>query len=723
MGLGTKKDKSQAINRTRTKIIFFIGSIIIVLLIIILIDYWKSNSEIYRAIQSILYILTLFMAGFLFFFAVRFFKGIDLINHNAYLMAKGQLNISDIMLDKAKGLETLCIAFNDMKTNLLTFTELTKTNIVIISDAVDEVTKSIDNSLKGNEQIAASMEDLAEKSHQQLKNAKETLDSISIVDERVNSIEKSLANIEKMVKEVVDSTTKGNENLDEYHHQMNVITNNLSSTSGSIDQLNGELEEVNSLGELITEIAEQLKMLALNASIESARAGESGIGFSVVASEMNKLSDETSKSIKKINVLLNTVLTSSENVKNSIANCIENYNLSKDLFSRVKESFYTIKKSTDILSEDINKVYSESGIISSNTHEIKDMSEYFLNVSDKISQASTEVAAVTQEEVANIEVVSKNILSLNDMLYEIERLVGRFKTSVTPVEKISEKRLKIVFLSPLDNDFWVKVRQGVMYAKKELSMKNAEVEYVGFYEDTWPQIVKSFREFLDKEVDGFVLPGFNEEIVPLIDRASQKNIPVMIFNCDLSGSSKQLAYFGPDIKEGGVLVAEYMFKALNGAGNVAIIRGGLDLVVNKIRVEKIKECIAKKSKINLVEEIEVEENFEEILYEATKKMLQKNPDINGIFVIAGGVVGAAKAIKELNMVGKTRIVCFDFNKEMSEFMKEDIIYAAIGQDPFGQGHDPVVYLYNYLVTNEKPESKVIWTRTDIVDKNNVDDLI
>ena len=63
-------------------------------------------------------------------------------------MAKGELNISDIILDKAKGLETLCIAFNDMKTNLLTFTELTKTNIVIISDAVDEVTKSVDNSLK-----------------------------------------------------------------------------------------------------------------------------------------------------------------------------------------------------------------------------------------------------------------------------------------------------------------------------------------------------------------------------------------------------------------------------------------------------------------------------------------------------------------------------------------------------------------------------------------------
>ena len=153
-----------------------------------------------------------------------------------------------------------------------------------------------------------------------------------------------------------------------------------------------------------------------------------GIGFSVVAAEMNKLSDETSKSIKKINLLLNTVSSSSENVKNSIANCIENYNLSKDLFSKVKESFYTIKNSTDILSENVNQVYSEAGIISNSTHEVKEKSKYFLNVSDNISSASTEVAAVTQEEVANTEVISKNILSLKDMLFEIEKLVRRFKT-------------------------------------------------------------------------------------------------------------------------------------------------------------------------------------------------------------------------------------------------------------------------------------------------------
>lgn len=285
-----------------------------------------------------------------------------------------------------------------------------------------------------------------------------------------------------------------------------------------------------------------------------------------------------------------------------------------------------------------------------------------------------------------------------------------------------KKKLKIVFLSPLDNDFWVGVRQGTMYAKKELATKNAEVEYLGFHENSWGNILNSFTELLDKEVDGFVIPGFGEEVVPLIEKASQKNIPVMTFNCDLSVPSKRISYFGPDINEAGILAADFMIKALNGVGNVAIIRYGLNVIINRVRTERIKEVIAKKKKISMVGEIEVKDNNEDV-YQATKTLLERNPNIDGIFIIGGGVIGAAKGIKDLNMVGKTKIVCFDFNREMLEFIKEDIIYAAIGQDPFGQGHDPVIYIYNYLVENIKPESEVIQTRTDVVDKSNVDDLI
>ena len=363
----------------------------------------------------------------------------------------------------------------------------------------------------------------------------------------------------------------------------------------------------------------------------------------------------------------------------------------------------------------------ESSVISVSTHEVKEKGEELFNSSNKISSETQEVAAVTQEELAGTESINENISSLKDMLNGIERLVKRFKSAVTPVEEVSKKTLKIAFISPLDNEFWVGVKQGVMYAKKELAEKNAVIEYTGFTENSPEKIVNAFAEHLEKGCDGIVVPGFSEELVPLIDKASRKNIPVMIFNCDLAVPSKKTAYFGPNTNEAGILAADFMIKALKGKGNVAIFRGTLSVSVHRERVEKIKERLKRKSKIKVVDEIEADSY--DVVYNKVKVFLSQNKNIDGIFTTGGGITGAAKAIKELNLVGKTRLVCFDFNKEVFQYIKEDIIYAAIGQDAFGQGHDPIIYIYNYLVANKKPESDVIWTRTDVVDEHNVDDLI
>jgi methyl-accepting chemotaxis protein/ribose transport system substrate-binding protein len=260
-----------------------------------------------------------------------------------------------------------------------------------------------------------------------------------------------------------------------------------------------------------------------------------------------------------------------------------------------------------------------------------------------------------------------------------------------------------------------------MYARKELATKNANVDYRGFDGETWENIIDTFGKILEEDVNGIILPGFNDEAVPLIEKASQKNIPVMTFNCDLPVNSKRMAYFGPDIGEAGYLAADFMVKALNGKGKVAMISGA-DIYVYMTRREKIIERLKKSRRIKIVEDVKGGHDNEKVC-DLVKDLLNRRSDIGGIFVTGVGVKGAAKAVRELNLIGKVKVICFDFNKEIFELIKEGIIYAAIGQDPFGQGHDPIVYLYNYLVTNKKPESEIIWTRTDVVDIHNVDDLI
>ncbi|HWT75917.1 MAG TPA: substrate-binding domain-containing protein, partial [Mobilitalea sp.] len=630
----SEQHSSNRNNRNRTRfLIFFITILVIVLTAIMpvlaLVLKEKASSFLPYGILIVFVLL-----GVQLILLVRFFGAIKLIDHNANLLSQGKLNISDILADRTKGLETLTLAFNDMKRNLMSFIESTKSNVIILSDAVDKVTKSLDMSYKGNEQIASNMNTVAEKAQDQLKIVKNTLERIQEVSQRTNSITTSLENIEGFVENTVKMAENGSQHLDKYNEQMEVITTNLSDTSNFIDTLNSHLQEIDQVGGLILNITEQLKLLSLNSAVEAARAGEAGRGFVVVAQEMNKLSTATRESIGQINKLLNNIMSSNAKVSESIGNVFNSFNMSKELFGSVKDSFYTINKNANILNEDMKKVYVESRLINENTQGINEQGTILHDASNEISSITQDVAAVTQEELAENEEINNQALSLQNLLSDIENLLKRFKTSVVPVNQTSSKRLKIVMLSPLDHPFWHSVRQGALYAKNELKAKNVEVEYIGF-DKIDERLNSTLKDRIEKGCDGIIVPGFFGGIEEYVAAANKKHISVMAFNCDFKEGMERLSYFGPNVEEAGRLAGELLVNDIEGEGDVAIIRGSLDTSINKIRRDAIVNVIKKKKNIRLVAEMDAEVN-DHLVYKSTKEALTKYPNIKGLVIVTGG---------------------------------------------------------------------------------------
>ena len=707
---------NKGLKRNSTRfIILTMTSAILAFLIFLFIFYMFIRKET-NLLLSVGISLVILSLAVLLFLLLRFFRAIHLVDNNATLLSQGRLNISDIMVDKTKGLETLTLAFNDMKRNLLSFIESTKSNVIVLSDAVDKVTKSLDMSYKGNEQIASNMSTVAEKAQEQLKIVKDTLERIQEVSQRTNSITTSLASIEGFVENTVNISEEGSEHLDKYNEQMDVISTNLTDTASFIDNLNTHLKEIDQVNSLIINITEQLKLLSLNSAVEAARAGEAGRGFVVVAQEMNKLSSLTRDSIGQINKLLTNILGSNEKVSDSINNCMTSFNISKEIFGSVKDSFYTINKNANILNEDMKKVYEESRLIDENTRGINERGLILHDASNEISSITQDVAAVTEEELAENEEINNQALSLQNMLSSIEKLLKRFRTSIVPVSQISPKRLRIAMLSPLDHPFWHGVRQGALYAQNELKAKNVDVEYFGF-ERVDENFNRILQEKIDANYDGIIVPGFVGGIEGYIIQAYQKKIPVMAFNCDFSEGIKRLSYFGPDVHASGLKAGELVAKALDGEGEYAMICGNLTTSINRVRRDAVIEALKKKNKIKLTVEIEAELD-DTIVYKQTKDALVKYPNLKVIVILTGGIYGAAKAIKEMGLIGKSKLVCFDYDATVLEMIKEGIVYAAMGQDPFGQGHDPIISLYNYLVAGETPKD-ISYTRTEVIDYRSV----
>lgn len=719
-------NKSKPHTHSKNVMKSFIFSIVIVLFLFITITIaglifgflWGVSKIPIIIILSIVILLIIVLFSALF----KFFRTLDLISQNAGLLALNELNISDVPFEEARGLEILAISFNDMKSNLLSFIDLTKVNIITISDAIDKVSKSMDSSYTGNEQIAASIGNVAEKAQDQSKLMGDTMSRIDEVKNRIENITNSVEEVEKSVEKTVHATAVGVQNLNDYYHQVNIISDNLNNTSEYIKRLNSDITQIDQIGKFIIKISEQLKLLGLNASVEAGKAGESGKGFAVVAREMNLLSAATKESIGQINTILKNIGSSSAFVSNSIDKCVESYSASKDIFISIKESFDIINNSASVLELDMKKVYKDVSLINSSTQEINKKSLLLNNVSGEISIKTQEVAAVTQQSLAELEEINTSTSSLQTMLTGIERLVTKFHTSVIPVETESKRQLRITIVSPLDNEFWYIVRQGILYAIRELYGKNVLIDYLAIKEDVGAQIKNSAKEAIENGVDGIIVPGFDSEIVEIVEVAHQKNIPVMTFNFDLPEESKRIAYCGPELNATGATAVRLLAKALRGKGEVALFSAGLNILMDSTETKTTLAEIRKFRGIKVVADFKCADNID-LSYNTTKDLLRQKPNIRGMIVNGVGLLGVAKAIEELGFTGKIFIICFALNKEIADYINKGIIYAAITHDPFSQGHDPIVHFYNMLVTGQKPESDNIWTRFGVVDKNNINDLV
>ena len=94
---------------------------------------------------------------------------------------------------------------------------------------------------------------------------------------------------------------------------------------------------------------------------------------------------------------------------------------------------------------------------------------------------------------------------------------------------------------------------------------------------------------------------------------------------------------------------------------------------------------------------------------------------NGDFVLNMVMDEIAKSgVKDLTVNASS---LFDTHMPLIDHIKKGVVTCAIGQDPFRLGHDPVIYLYNYIVKRQTPPSDYMWTRIDVVDIDNVDNLL
>ncbi len=644
-------------------------------------------------------------------------------------LVKGKLDIDDIPIDSKRALDNtnvISAGINSIKANLLTFVESTKQNVVVISDAVDTLNNSMKANQSGNEQIARNTMEVDEQTVKQLDLVQENLE---VVEENSAQMQEAAAQMEiitGMLEESTRISNSGMGNLEGYAKDMEVVSADLNDINETLNRFNSEIKKVSEVSDFIIGISNQLKLLSFNASIEAARAGQAGRGFAVVADEMTNMSEQTKEGMARISSILSEITTSSESVAKSISKCSDTYNSSKVTFEEVNKSFRIINANSTDIQDKIQDINSKFETIAQNTEKTKDVAKMLHETARDISDKTSEIAGVSQEVTAESLQIGANTEALSGMVDSIRKLLKRFNTGVVPTETKPQKTIKIALMSMADNDFWYGVGRGAVYAAKELAEYGAEIEYVPLIATadmtTDDVAVASVKRFIEQSYDGIIYPGFLGGIDFLLTRARDEGIKLMAYNCDSENKMLREACVCSDSITQGNAAAKAAVSLTGGAGLVGILMGRTNVLGNVERNKGFREYLKEYKNISIAGEVSVDDDGQDV-YNKTLDWIKKNSNINVLYLTNGYLIDAAKAIEDSGMTGKTCVIGFDVNPELIPYIKSGIVGTVINQDSFGQGHDPIVYMYNRIVDNTPYPSEFISARSSIVDKSNVNDLI
>ncbi len=381
-----------------------------------------------QMLLGILDVMILILACILaIFLARRISKPLGKVAASAQSIASGDLRVITIQYTAKDEIGDMVQAFTAMTDNLRHVVGQVAKSAEQVAAASEELTASSEQSAQAAGQVAETVTNVASGASSQLVTVEQTVSVVGDMALAITHIANNANQVSEKSEETAQVASDGGDAVNLATKQMQIIEESVAQSAQVVQQLGTSSQQIGEIVDVISGIAGQTNLLALNAAIEAARAGEQGRGFAVVADEVRKLAEQSQEAAQRIAVIIRDIQGETGKAVAAMNQGTIEASKGTEIITSAGERFHAITTMIQELNGQIQDIGTAAEKLSISSGDVVSSVDSVKSIAGDTAGDTQTISAATEEQSASMEEIASSSQALASMANELQVVVSQFR--------------------------------------------------------------------------------------------------------------------------------------------------------------------------------------------------------------------------------------------------------------------------------------------------------